>query len=347
MTKNKFSLVLIAAILLCLAISAFVEPTVLQGNDDEEEGPVSLQQEAQRTGHIVYNSDRYGFSFLLPETWKGYSIVTDEWEGLPPGGSGDGDAVETGPVINIRHPEWTEKDPRQDIPVMVFTLAQWYKLQQEEFHIGAAPIGPRELGRNDKYVFALPARYNYAFPTGYEEVESILESNPLKPVSEAGSGMVETDLQVVEVYYVCSEEAPGGLYPVSRKVPKDADPVQAALEEMLCGPTKEEQLKGYRSHFSKLTAGMLRSVTRSGDGKTIAIDFADFCDFLGENGIPRPTSFGPGGMMADITWTVFNQFPDVQALRFAFEGDEDEFWSWLERKPAKAQVFTRADWEQI
>jgi hypothetical protein len=28
-------------------------------------------------------------------------------------------------------------------------------------------------------VFALPARYNYAFPTRYEEVEKILSSNPL------------------------------------------------------------------------------------------------------------------------------------------------------------------------
>jgi len=36
-------------------------------------------------------------------------------------------------------------------------------LQQEKFHIGAAPINPSELGRNTKYVFALPARYNYAF----------------------------------------------------------------------------------------------------------------------------------------------------------------------------------------
>ena len=63
---------------------------------------------------------------------------------------------------------------------MVFTLAQWDSLQQDKFHIGAAPIGPSELGRNTRYVFALPARYNFAFPTGYEEVEKILEDNPLK-----------------------------------------------------------------------------------------------------------------------------------------------------------------------
>lgn len=41
-------------------------------------------------------------------------------------------------------------------------------------------MGPKELARNSKYLFALPARYNYAFPTGYEEVEKILEGNPLQ-----------------------------------------------------------------------------------------------------------------------------------------------------------------------
>jgi hypothetical protein len=42
-----------------------------------------------------------------------------------------------------------------------------------------SPDRPRELGRNQTYVFALPARYNFAFPTGYEEVEAILNNNPL------------------------------------------------------------------------------------------------------------------------------------------------------------------------
>jgi len=81
-----------------------------------------------------------------------------------------------------RHPEWKADNPRQDIPIMIFTLQQWEALQLEKFHIGAAPIGPKELGRNSKYVFALPARYNFAFPTGYEEVEKIIESQPLKPI---------------------------------------------------------------------------------------------------------------------------------------------------------------------
>ena len=63
---------------------------------------------------------------------------------------------------------------------MVFTIAQWNALDQDKFHVSAAPIGPGELGRNRTYVFALPPRFDYAFPTGYEEVEEILKSKPLQ-----------------------------------------------------------------------------------------------------------------------------------------------------------------------
>lgn len=131
----------------------------------------------EETGATVYENPQYGFVFTLPESWKGYTIVTDQWDGLAIGGS---QTVERGPLISIRHPQWTAQNPRQDIPIMVLTLSQWDALQREEFHIGAAPIRPKRLGCNSRYVFALPARYNYAFPIGYEEVEDILESNPLQ-----------------------------------------------------------------------------------------------------------------------------------------------------------------------
>jgi len=129
-------------------------------------------------GVPTYTNKEYGFQFSLPKSWAGYSIVPDTWKGYAPGTS-DGTVAEQGPLISIRHPRWTAEIPRQDIPIMVFTIQQWNLLQQDKFHIGAAPIGPRELGRNAQYVFALPARYNYAFPAGYEEVETILANNPL------------------------------------------------------------------------------------------------------------------------------------------------------------------------
>jgi len=63
---------------------------------------------------------------------------------------------------------------------MIFTTAQWKELENGKFFIGAAPIVPTELGHNDRYVFALPARYNYAYPEEYQEVEKILENHPLE-----------------------------------------------------------------------------------------------------------------------------------------------------------------------
>ncbi len=126
------------------------------------------------TTKVEYHNEEYGFVFSLPETWKGFRIATGTWAGNAESG-----VVAQGSEIFIRHPLSTEEHPRQDIPILIFTLSQWRDLSDEKFHVGAAPIGPTELGRNATYVFALPARYNFAFPEGFEEVEEILSHKPL------------------------------------------------------------------------------------------------------------------------------------------------------------------------
>jgi Antirepressor regulating drug resistance, predicted signal transduction N-terminal membrane component len=131
------------------------------------------------TGSIVYKNAQYGFVFTLPQSWKGYKIITENWEGRE---IQSDKTVTSGPEILIRNPLWTSKNPRQDIPIMVFTTAQWNALQQFEFATSAAPIGSSELGRDSKYVFALPPRYNFAFLPGYQEVQTIVAGNPLKPI---------------------------------------------------------------------------------------------------------------------------------------------------------------------
>lgn len=129
---------------------------------------------------IIYRNTKYGFDFTLPKSWSGYTIVTESWQGRSLEGSTSGQVTETGQKLLIRHPQWTKEKPREDIPVMVFTIAQWQLVSEEKISLGAAPIGPTELGRNSKYVFALPARYNFDSLTGYQEVEQIMEKNPLK-----------------------------------------------------------------------------------------------------------------------------------------------------------------------
>jgi len=127
---------------------------------------------------IKYNNTQYGFIFSLPEDWKGYSIYTKQWDGCPLDGRDCSQPIH-GPQIYIRNPNWTAQNPYEDIPIMVFTLGEWNQVEQEKISVSAAPIGPSEYGRNKKYVFALPPRYNYDFQTGYEEVDTIVRNHPL------------------------------------------------------------------------------------------------------------------------------------------------------------------------
>ena len=125
---------------------------------------------------LVYTNRQFGFRFDLPLGWTGYTILKQQWNGRPDTAASS-PHQEYGPKLVIRRPHWTTAHPRQDIPIMIFTLRQW----NENLIVSAAPIGPSELGRNSRYVFALPPRYNYAFPDGYEEVEQILKDKPLHP----------------------------------------------------------------------------------------------------------------------------------------------------------------------
>jgi hypothetical protein len=131
---------------------------------------------------LNYRNKRYGFSFSLPMSWKGYRIQVAQWTG----GVIDAHAIvqssESGPLIKIRNPRWTEQDPYQDIPIMIFTQDQWDLIESDSLVVSAAPFGPGEIGRNTTYVFAVPARYNVADANGQEEVSKILNGNPIHPL---------------------------------------------------------------------------------------------------------------------------------------------------------------------
>ncbi|MEC1716257.1 hypothetical protein [Schinkia azotoformans] len=126
---------------------------------------------------VSYTNEKYGFRLILPASWRNYQIVTDRWEGTPLAAN---QMAENGPILSVRHPKWTKENPRQDIPIMIFTHSQWESIQNEKFSVGAAPITPKKLNQNKDYVFALPARYNFAFLEGYEEVEKIVENGALQ-----------------------------------------------------------------------------------------------------------------------------------------------------------------------
>lgn len=133
----------------------------------------------RRNSPFTLNKE-YGFCFALPKTWKGFSIVEGEWSGYDDSDSSVKPAQRTGPMISIRNPRWTKEDPWQDIPIMIFTQKLWPDVASDRLIVSAAPYGPGELGRNSRFVFALPPRYEYAFPNGWEEVTKIAWSHPLK-----------------------------------------------------------------------------------------------------------------------------------------------------------------------
>jgi hypothetical protein len=118
---------------------------------------------------VRYVNKELGFQIDLPESWRGYSVIVLRWQATSPE-----DSTESGPLIVLRHPLWTEANPREDMPIMVFTRAQFDQVQQEELRISAAPYPPPALGQNSKYVLALPPRYNFDALTGYEEVDRLV-----------------------------------------------------------------------------------------------------------------------------------------------------------------------------
>jgi len=99
-------------------------------------------------------------------------VVEGTWDAADNGGP-------HGPEITLVNPQSTPAKQYQDIYIMVFSHAQWDSLQRGEFAVSAAPVGPGELGRNRKYVFAEPPRMINDSLEGYEEVVRIVHGNPL------------------------------------------------------------------------------------------------------------------------------------------------------------------------
>jgi hypothetical protein len=154
----------IAIVVLALALSPAVSGTC-QGS------PPPLKR---LKPPLVYRNAEYGFCLALPAGWAGFKVLTARW-------SGDGNGDESGPRFTIRNPRWSEEKPYQDIPILVFTPAQWRAVDSGEFNVSAAPIGPSELGRNQKYVFALPPRFaGFDDAIGTDEVLQLLQQKPFQ-----------------------------------------------------------------------------------------------------------------------------------------------------------------------
>ncbi|MGA9584719.1 MAG: hypothetical protein WBQ95_05280 [Terracidiphilus sp.] len=138
-------------------------------------GPCQQPSYKMLKTQLLYRNAEYGFCLALPAGWSGFHVLTERW-----GGDGNGES-ESGPRLVVRNPRWTKEKPYQDIPILVFTSAQWRSVDSGEFSVSAAPIGPSELGRNRKYVFALPPRFaGFDDATGTDEVLRLLQQKPFQ-----------------------------------------------------------------------------------------------------------------------------------------------------------------------
>jgi hypothetical protein len=139
--------------------------------------PAAPQARVVQSIELNYRNSVYGFCFALPESWKGYTIVAEQWSGTI---LSSGQAVQ-GPQLLIRNPKWTEEKPYQDIPIMVFTAAEWQQVEAVTMSVSAAPIGPSELGHSSRYVFALPPRWIGFYDTlGQDELNAWMSQNRLQ-----------------------------------------------------------------------------------------------------------------------------------------------------------------------
>ena len=146
----------------------------------------------------------------------------------------------------------------------------------------------------------------------------------------------------IVVYFACTGGTPGQLYAVPRIARDSSAPIDAALGALLSGPTDAERARGFTSFLGSHTANTLRSVRFDAGTGTLSVDFDGFTTRVADE--PGARSFLPPGVMAEITWTIFSQFPEVRAVRFSEDGSERAFWTWLGAEP---EVFTREDWERI
>jgi spore germination protein GerM len=128
----------------------------------------------------------------------------------------------------------------------------------------------------------------------------------------------------------CSEVAA-----VVRQVPRSQGVARAALQELFRGPTPEEREEGYRSWFSDSTRAILKDVNIA--DRTAYVDLHDVRQLL-----PGATSScGSAEFFAQVEATL-KQFPTVDRVVLAIEGQPLLFYDWMDMECAEANDYCDA-----
>ena len=100
---------------------------------------------------------------------------------------------------------------------------------------------------------------------------------------------------------------------------------EAALAELVSGPTPAERSAGLTSWFSDATAGALGRVDQQGG--LLVVDLRGLDGLIPGAG----SSAGSAQLLASLDSTVF-QFPSVSAVEYRLDGSCEAFWAWLQRE---------------
>lgn len=119
------------------------------------------------------------------------------------------------------------------------------------------------------------------------------------------------------------------VYMVERQVPSTVAVATASLKALFAGPTPAEAAMGYHSAFSARSAGLLQSIRiRRGSA------YVDLHDLRAELSVAS-SSCGTAEIQAQISQTL-RQFPTVQRMSLAIEGDPQRLHDWLNQACAPA-----------
>lgn len=130
----------------------------------------------------------------------------------------------------------------------------------------------------------------------------------------------------VQVFFTRMDDGSGScseVEAVTREVPETEAVATAALTELFAGPTAEEEQRGLSSLFDAGTHDLLRSLHVADGVAYLDLDGA-FLE-LGN----ASSSCGGSAVMSSIEATL-EQFPTVDEVRYAVEGEPAAFYDFLQ-----------------
>ena len=147
-----------------------------------------------------------------------------------------------------------------------------------------------------------------------------LTRNTIAADSLAGDATADADSASVTLHFSRGESTAA----VTRRVPAGTLGLEAALRQLVRGPTPAERAEGIHSWFSDTTVQALRSVEVDEAGHAV-VDFADLRAL-----IPNASaSAGSAMLLRELNMTVF-AVPSIESVEYRIEGSCEAFWEWLQ-----------------